>query len=598
MTRRTRPTTSVLGIGLALVTLVTLVALLSAGRGGWAQPLRGEVNDPLGKELDSLMQRLAAYGFSGSVLVARKGHVVLDMGYGMADEKKKIPYTAETIFDVASISKQFTAAAVLKLEMLGQLHVEDTLKKYFPNAPEDKSGITLHQLLTHTSGLKDSFGPEYEPLGREEFVKRVLDSKLLVRPGKRYRYSNAGYGVLAAIVEKVAHQPLGVFLREQLLEPAGMHHSGYSLPGLDHPVIAHGYGPDGDWGTPLDHPWAPDGPYWNLRGNGGVMSTTGDLFRWHVALSGNTVLSAPERTKMTTGYISEGRASSSRYGYGWSVTTSPTGTKLVSHVGGNGIFEADVRRYLTDDAVIVVSSNRADFSGLAVSPHLEARLYRQRDPEPPATAPALPSGAAACAGDYGLPNGEFLHVAADARRLVLSPQGPQGFSALLGTMSAESRESATDHRERVQAALTAALAHDEKPFAALVGLEVPEASQLLHSGLDPVVGELGRWLSFEVLGDAVLGGHPYTFARFHFAKGIRYAEILWEDTVESIHYSTVGPEIPFLPLADAGKGKWDFASYEVRDGITLLLTCQPSSQGTVLTTLAPSGRVRLSSRPH
>jgi len=147
---------SALGAALVLAALALTPLLV---RGGWAQASRGEVRDPLGKELNGLMQRLAAYGFSGSVLVARHGRVLIDMGYGMADLEHHVPYAADTIFDVASISKQFTAAAILKLEMTGKLHVEDPLSKYFPNAPEDKAGITLHQLLTHTSGLKDTFGP-------------------------------------------------------------------------------------------------------------------------------------------------------------------------------------------------------------------------------------------------------------------------------------------------------------------------------------------------------------------------------------------------------------------------------------------------------
>jgi CubicO group peptidase (beta-lactamase class C family) len=565
-------------------------------RGGWAQSSRGEVRGELGKQLDGLLRRLAAYGFSGSLLVARHGQVLIDMGYGQADPRG-VPFTADTLFDVASISKQFTAAAILRLEMDGKLRVEDPLGKFFPEAPEDKAGITLHQLLTHTSGLEDTVGSEYEPIGRDELVRRLLASKLLLRPGKRFRYSNAGYSLLAAIAEKVSGEPLGRFLRERLFLPAGMHHTGYRLPAWEHPVLAHGFGPDGDWGTPLDHPWADDGPYWNLRGNGGVMSTTGDLYRWHLALRGTSVLAAAERDKAITPYISEGRASHSHYGYGWSITSSPTGTRLISHIGGNGIFEADFRRYLDDEAVIVISSNRADFSALAVSPHVEARLYGQPDPEPPWTGPFVPAAAARCAGDYPLEGGESLRVTAREGRLEVEPSGANGFALLAGAMSREARDNAADHRERVATALAAALKGDEAPFATLVGLEPREANQLLHTSLDPAVGHLGAWQGADVLGDAMVGGHPYTFARFTFARGSRFAAFLWEDTVESLRLGEQAFAMAFLPVAGQSAMATQFAAYEVRDGITLTLRCEPGPPSRLLLP-TPSGERRLTALPH
>ena len=102
------------------------------------------------------------------------GAVLLRKGYGMADRENGVVYDADTVFDVGSITKQFTAAAILKLEMQGKLHVEDTIGKYFASAPEDKRGITLHQLLTHTAGLESDFAGDYDPVSRDEYVKRIL----------------------------------------------------------------------------------------------------------------------------------------------------------------------------------------------------------------------------------------------------------------------------------------------------------------------------------------------------------------------------------------------------------------------------------------
>ena len=140
----------------------------------------------LGVKLDAHMSRLEAYGFSGSLLVAKGGEMILNKGYGFADALGKVPFTSDTAFDVGSITKQFTAAAILKLEMQGKLSVSDPISKWFEGVPEDKKGITLHHLLTHSAGLEDIFGGDYDEMPRERLVKTALDSKLLWAPGPRW----------------------------------------------------------------------------------------------------------------------------------------------------------------------------------------------------------------------------------------------------------------------------------------------------------------------------------------------------------------------------------------------------------------------------
>jgi len=118
----------------------------------------------------------------------------------LADADRKTPFTADMAFDIRSITKQLTAAAILKLEMQGKLSVQDPIGKWFDGVPEDKKGITIHHLLTHSSGLEDVFGDDYEEMPRDELVKKALASQLLWAPGTKYRYSNAGYSLLGAIV--------------------------------------------------------------------------------------------------------------------------------------------------------------------------------------------------------------------------------------------------------------------------------------------------------------------------------------------------------------------------------------------------------------
>lgn len=332
------------------------VRLASAsGRSG--ETVRGK----LGAKLDQYLSRAAEYGFAGSVLVAKGDRVILAKGYGLADREGEHRCTADTVYDIGSITKQFTAAAILKLEMQGKLNVEDKISRFLPAEQPDKADITIHQLLTHSAGLPSVLGGDYEEASRDWIVRHALESELLWPPGTRYRYSNAGYSLLGAIVEIASGQPYERYLRENLFRPAGLEQTGYRLADWKPEQIAHGYVKGRDWGTPLDHPWDTDGPYWNLRANGGILSTLRDLYRWHRALEGNEVLSGDAKAKLFAPHVPEDEAGTSFYGYGWAIIpeTGLTKTRLISHNGGNGVFYADFRRYVDAGVVILLATNVA-----------------------------------------------------------------------------------------------------------------------------------------------------------------------------------------------------------------------------------------------
>lgn len=137
-------------------------------------------------------------GFSGAVIVEHRGEVALRRGYGLADRAALRPYTPETVQTHGSITKQVTAAAILLLETRGALEVEDRLDEHCEGVPPDKTGITLHHLLTHTSGLPGSVGPDREPIDGVEFVARAFATPLLFEPGTGFEYSNVGYGEVQA----------------------------------------------------------------------------------------------------------------------------------------------------------------------------------------------------------------------------------------------------------------------------------------------------------------------------------------------------------------------------------------------------------------
>lgn len=319
----------------------------------------------LPEKLDEYMNRLSELGYSGALLVAEDGAVIFSKGYGMADRARGIQVTAETIFTTGSITKQFTAAAILKLEMQKKLSVNDPITKYFKNVPENKKEITLHHLLTHSAGLKSALGFDFTEITREEYIELAMKTPLNRPPGDAYEYSNVGFSLLAAIVEQVSGQSYDAFLQKHLFKPAGMSNTGYPNRNWNRNKLAHGYKGGQDWGTFLDHPMAEDGPHWHLRGNGGIHSTVGDMYRWHQALEGDQILSQEAKEKMYTRHIREGR-SSSYYGYGWSIVDSRHG-KLITHNGGNPYFAADFLRYVDTDVVIYITSNTAEQRATRIS---------------------------------------------------------------------------------------------------------------------------------------------------------------------------------------------------------------------------------------
>jgi len=311
------------GLTFAAIPAVSVVAEAVTSPG--QEVVQGE----FGAKIDDYMTRLAGFGFSGVALVAKNDEVILRKAYGPADRSTKRPATVETPFTIGSITKQFTAAAIMKLQAQGRLDVADRVTKFFPDVPPDKSQITIHHLLTHTAGLPDASGDDYEAATRDDLVQVLRSCKLRSKPGEHFAYSNVGFSLLGGIVEIVSGQPYEAFLAEHLFKPAGMSRTGYLLPKFRPSDLPHGYTEDGDWGTSLDHPWMPDGPSWHLRANGGILSTVDDMYRWHLALSGDAVLPAEARERMFTPYVPEGPAGRSHYGYGWTIAKTLRGTKVI-----------------------------------------------------------------------------------------------------------------------------------------------------------------------------------------------------------------------------------------------------------------------------
>lgn len=310
--------------------------------------------------IDSYLSELQKVGFNGSVLIFIDGEPLISKGYGFTNIEKQIANSPATVYDIGSITKQFTATAILKLEMLGKLSTEDKLSKYFDSITEDKENITIHDLLRHQSGLISNVGGDYEKISDEEFLKEVFSSKLKFEVGKGFGYSNVGYSLLAMIIEKVSEQDYEAYLYKELWKPAQMEMTGYSRPHFDRNKIAVGYyRNDSIWGKPTDKEWNNTSPYWHLKGNGGILSTTEDLYKWDLALKSNLILSKEAKQKLYHPKLRENESANSIYAYGWDVTQTERMTTEVWHNGSNRIFYADFLRYIDEDITLIMLTNKS-----------------------------------------------------------------------------------------------------------------------------------------------------------------------------------------------------------------------------------------------
>lgn len=272
---------------------------------------RTTVSGPLGERLDSLMTANAAAGFSGVVLIISQDRVLLHKGYGYADIESRHPHSPTSLFEMASVSKTITAAAILRLQDQGRLAVSQPIAQYLPDVPAAKAQATVHHLATHTAGLVPRGVPLSYDRDREAFLSSIWSVPLETEPGTSYRYTNAGYGVLAALVEVLSGESFESYVRREVFGPSGMAHARFT-----------GETPSGDERLVRGHAWANDRPRlvtedpydWSLRGAAGVVTTVSDLYRWHLGLRQGKVLSPGATALMFHPWPVEG--------YGWHVEHS------------------------------------------------------------------------------------------------------------------------------------------------------------------------------------------------------------------------------------------------------------------------------------
>jgi CubicO group peptidase (beta-lactamase class C family) len=363
-TRADRPRPAGHGRRLArgLVALALLAGAAGCGGPGGSGDVEPTESTGPTESTESILGDVLPPGSSGALAVGRGTTMDLCQGWGDPDPGSGERMGCDTVFDIGSMTKQFTAAAIVRLDRDGLLDVSDPLADHLPDVPADKRSVTVEHLLTHSSGFLDSLGSDDEPLTRDAFLREALGSELLSRPGSAYLYSNVGYSLLTAVVEEASGQDYEAYLAEQLFTPAGMTSTGYLLPDWSKEQVAVQYDAEGRaHGTPLDQPWADDGPYWNLRGNGGLLSTPRDMFRWHVALLGDAVLDDDAKRELFEPRVRE-EPDETYYAYGW-VVDDPDEPSVLWHNGGNGWSYGEIARDPAGDAFVFWVANRSAGDG-------------------------------------------------------------------------------------------------------------------------------------------------------------------------------------------------------------------------------------------
>ncbi|MEO8505656.1 MAG: serine hydrolase domain-containing protein [Acidobacteriota bacterium] len=283
----------ILAAGLLAATSLATPGLCAAtapsGPASGAVVVRGE----LGAKLDAIVTNAEKQGFHGVVLVAQGGEETLVKGYGVANHTSSTKFSPSTIIQIGSGVKDFTKIAIFQLVERGKLALADPVSKFFPAAPADKRDITIDQLLEHRAGFPLGIGQDSEPLTKPQFLDRLFATKLEFAPGSAEEYSNAGYALLAAIVEQATTEPFDAYVAREICTPAGLVETGFLVPHFDLARVAHGYIGAADHGTMFDQPHSAEGHDWNLRGNGGYLSTVREQLRFYRSLTGNTLLQDP-----------------------------------------------------------------------------------------------------------------------------------------------------------------------------------------------------------------------------------------------------------------------------------------------------------------
>ncbi len=322
-------------------------------------------SDPDPDALDRELDRLETRGMVGQVVVADREGILYQRGLGKVRTDNDEPVTPDHVFPLASLTKPFTAAAILALAADGRLALDDRLGEHLSGLESPWADIPLESLLTHTSGFPAEIvnrawdgDPQFEPVDREEFVGRIRHFPPDHPPGEGYNYSNVGYGLLGALIEEVTGSDWEAWLRERLLEPAGLEAIGLMHPQWTEKQIVEGRQRGQGWGTYLDQPRLEDGLGFHLRASGDLHAPATAVVDWWKAVASEDFLDPEWTGRWLTPRVDE--QDGTRYGYGWHFRDSRHGP-VIGHTGGNRIYAVDFSWFRDPDILVYIATAESRF---------------------------------------------------------------------------------------------------------------------------------------------------------------------------------------------------------------------------------------------
>jgi len=305
--------------------------------------------------------------------VVQDGRELKTTAYGFANLELGVPVTTNSVFEIGSITKQFTASCILMLQQDGKLSVEDKLQKYLPNLPVAWTNVTIRHLLTHTSGLKSYTGLDGFALTKHQtqaqFIEAIGRQPSEFQPGESWKYSNSGYNVLGYVIENVSGRSYWQFLRERILEPLDMCATTDRNPGTLITNRVAGYEQTNHLHVNRDYDLT------DVFSAGAMVSTVGDLAKWNAALDGDTILTAEsKKAAWSPQPLNNGKATS--YGFGWFVETTE-GRRRIGHGGSTSGFNASVQRFPDDRLFVVVLTNTDEMIATSLARKVASFYFRQ-----------------------------------------------------------------------------------------------------------------------------------------------------------------------------------------------------------------------------
>jgi len=551
-----------------LVTVSLTAATLASGPADPADPADPGVivQGELGIALDDYLSRMEAFGFHGAMLVEVDGAVVLAKGYGTADRGRDLPITTQTVFDIGSLGKQFIAAGVLLLESGGKLSVNDVISDHLDDVPEDKRGITIHQLLTHTAGLP------YLPRSND-----ALREQLAAAPGERWAYSNVGYTVLGQVIDTVAGEPFEEFITREIFRKAGMNETWFrrDLPATQ-PHMARAYTDDTDQGSPAEMRLPA-----RFRGAGDVMSTLGNLLHWERALRSHAILDASSTRRFFTEHV-RNDADTMGYAYGWMVFRTPRDTRVVSHAGNYGGFNCDYRRYVDEGMTIVCLSNqfingRSMRDAVMNNVSLIAIGGETKWPPKP-MAPDGPGDGAELNGRFEVEGGGVIEAEQIGDRLHLRGDSQAAMTAVfLPDANEAEREFAAFTSRESERVVRGLMAGDTGPFDEHVSPSLPHtAGQSLAERSAAMINELGPFTNCEALGAMLVSeGNGRVVVRATFERGERLIQVTWSG--RRIIHIAEADQLPAREFLAIERGA--FAAYDIFTNRSAIVRFQRADDG-------------------